>query len=154
MVARVGGEPPGVNRHEILYKGLHIMYMPRVTICFGIVLVIVGFLGAYLASIEGAKAGTALIPAYFGAPLVILGVLGFTDKLRMHVMHAAVLIALIGFAVPGFMVFKTFLAEGPPARPLAFAMQGIMAVTCAGYVFLAIKSFLAARKARAASADA
>lgn len=126
------------------------MNMPRVTIGFGFILIVVGAFGAYMATQSGAKPVTAMIPAYFGIALLIAGMVALQEKLRMHSMHVAVLIGLIGFLIPGFMVVKTLFA-GEIARPLACAMQGIMTVTCAGYVFLCVKSFIAARKARVAA---
>lgn len=122
------------------------MSMPRVTIGFGLVLILVGFLGATLALRDNAQPGTALIPAYFGGALTVCGMLALHDKLRPHAMHAAAAVALIGFLVPAFMVVKVLFTG--ITRPLAFAMQGIMAVVCGGFVLLAVRSFFQARRAR------
>ncbi len=72
----------------------------------------------------------------------------------MHVMHAAVLVGLVGCLVPAYRAFphlSALFSEGVNAHK-ATLVQTIMAVVCAVYTGLCIKSFIASRKARKAKA--
>ena len=68
--------------------------VPATTIAIGAALIVLG-LGGYV--LTGAVSLTALIPAAFGLLLVLAGVLARDDRKRMHAMHAAALIAILGF---------------------------------------------------------
>jgi zinc transporter ZupT len=94
------------------------------------------------------QASTALIPGGFGVVLLVLGALGTQQKLRMHAMHAAVLVALVGLLGAVVMAVRAAVTGGWEERPLAFAMQVCMAVTCAVFVALCVKSFVDARRRR------
>jgi hypothetical protein len=118
-----------------------------VTILIGLVLIALGAIG-YLPS----QAMTALIPAYFGGVLIALGLLALKEKMRKHAMHVAVIVGLLGFLGAGFMASKVALS-GTIERPLAFAMQVAMALVCAVFVGLCVRSFIAARRRRLASAQ-
>jgi hypothetical protein len=99
----------------------------------------------------GSEHITALIPAFFGLVFVILGLLSRRDKLRMHTMHAAAALALIGCvvtAVMGVPKTVTLLSGGEVARPVAVIEQDVMAVLCAIFVALCVKSFVDARRRR------
>jgi small-conductance mechanosensitive channel len=123
-----------------------------------IALGLVGYLGSDRASI------TALIPALFGLVLVALGLLARKERLRMHVMHAAVLVGLIGFLVPAVRTFgkipdlvstgRVMVTRDGVETDATFAvvMQLLMALICAVFVGLCIKSFIDARRARRAAA--
>lgn len=124
--------------------------MAKLTIVFGVLLVLLG-VGAFV--ITGAEHKTALIPAYFGVVLAALGALAAAKPgIRMHVMHGAVLIGILGFAgsVPGAVKLLKWAGGTEPARPAAVIAQTIMAVLMVAYVALCVKSFIAARKARKA----
>lgn len=122
--------------------------MAKVTIVLANILVLMG-VGGYIAS--GMVSITALIPAFIGVPLEILGVLALAESRRKHAIHGAVLLALIGFlgSVPGLLKFGALLA-GEAERPMAVGMQSAMAVLLAIYIALCVRSFIAARKARLA----
>ena len=66
-------------------------------------------------------------------------------------MHAAALVALLGFlpSVSGLLGIPDLLA-GEAARPAAVVLRSVMAVLCLGFLVVAIRSFIAARRARAA----
>ncbi len=125
--------------------------MAKLTIVFGILLILLG-VGAYVVTEMQSK--TALIPAFVGLPLVILGAIAQAKPgIRMHVMHAAVLIGLLGFfgSVGGVVkLLKWQLNDVEPARPAAVVVQAIMAVLMVAFVAICVKSFIAARKARRA----
>ncbi len=133
--------------------------MARVTMVFGVVLILLG-LGAYglgLAGMMGNKASpTALIPSAFGLLLLILGAVGAAKpSLNMHVMHAAVLVGLLGclasagMGIPKLIKYATdSLPPDAPVRVGAWWTQTIMAVILAAFVVMCVRSFIAARRAR------
>ena len=97
---------------------------------------------------------TALIPAFFGIPLALCGVVvALNEGLRKHAMHAAAVIGLLGFILPlgrmiPAMIRRTF--------ELNTATQGMIAMSVLSLVFVAlcVKSFidaLIARKAKEAA---
>jgi hypothetical protein len=123
--------------------------MPLASLVVGIGLVILG-LGAYFGL--GRESVTALIPAFFGVPLVILGAVAAksSGKLRMHLMHAAAVLALLGLVgswggVPD--VFK-LMGGAELARPEASVAKAIMALLCVALLAISIKSFISARMSR------
>src|SRR5438876_683753 len=92
--------------------------MSLIAMVFGVFLML---LGGCLYVQSDPRAATALIPAYFGIALFVLGVLARSEKLRMHVMHVAALLGLIGFAMPAFMVIKGLAIDG---KEFGLSMQG------------------------------
>ena len=118
--------------------------MSKITIAVGAFLIILGLIG-YLGT--GMVSWTALIPAFFGLPLIILGALAFQEGWRKHSMHAAVIIGLVGF-LGGAFSFMRPLLSGSEMKPMAATMQALMALTCAAFVGLCVKSFIDARVAR------
>ena len=109
----------------------------------GLVLIALGVIG-FVAT--GSTASTALIPAYFGAALLLLGLLARNPQRRKLAMHIAVVVGLLGFfgAIRGPMQ----LLAGTAARPAAAWAQTVMALLLAVFVVLAVKSFVDARRAR------
>lgn len=71
------------------------MPMPLIAILTGLESIFLGVVCAILAHQRGHSAPTALIPAYVGVVFVILGVVGFKESLRKHVMHVAAALALL-----------------------------------------------------------
>ena len=122
--------------------------MVALSIGLGAILTILGAVG-YIAS--GAESVTALIPAFFGIPILILGLLGRKEHLRKHMMHAVAALALIGFAgaARGLGSLMTMLGGHDVPRPLATIMQSLMALLTFGFVVFAVKSFMEARRQRA-----
>ena len=124
--------------------------MPNATVGLGVLLILLG-LFAFFGS--GQESVTALIPAFFGLPLLILGLLARArDAWRKHAMHAAAAIALLGLlgTITGVPKLLTLLGGGEVARPTAAVVQSVMALLCAIFVALAVRSFMAARRARSA----
>ena len=122
--------------------------MPATTIALGAALTLLGLGGYFL---TGATSLTALIPAAFGVLLVLTGVLARDARWRMHAMHAAVLIALLGFlgSARGLLGLGKLL-DGTAVRPAAIVSQTIMALLTLAYIVVAVRSFIQARKARRA----
>lgn len=122
--------------------------MAPLAIAFGAVLIILGVV-SFVAT--GAHSVTALIPAFLGIVIAILGVLAFKDALRKHVMHLAALLSLLGFLAGAFMGLPklvSILRGVEVERPAAAIEQSIMAIVCAVFVGLCINSFVQARRRR------
>ncbi|MDQ3220205.1 MAG: hypothetical protein M3Q26_05555 [Acidobacteriota bacterium] len=119
--------------------------MPNVAIVCGALLILIGIIG-YTSGVMSDKASiTALIPAFFGIVLNTLGLLAkMKEDLRKHLMHAAILVALVGFiAAAGRLVLRF----GELSMTPAVISQIAMAIVCLIFVILAIKSFADARRA-------
>lgn len=118
--------------------------MPSTSIACGTLLVLIGILGYVNGVMTGQASMTALIPAAFGIVLVLLGVFARkSEGLRKHLMHAAVVVALLGFlATAGRLVSK--MSE--LTYSAAVVSQVSMALVCLLFVILAIKSFADARR--------
>jgi hypothetical protein len=122
--------------------------MPRITVGFSLAYIALGLAGFFL---TGAVHKTALIPAGIGAVLLVLGLLAGKENLRMHVMHAALLIGLLAFlgTARGLMKLPAAFA-GTAERPAAVYAQAATAVLSLVYLALGVRSFIAARRARSA----
>ena len=122
--------------------------MPRITVAFSLLYIALGLGGFFL---TGAVHKTALIPAAIGAVLLVLGILGRNEKLRMHVMHAALLVGLLAFLATASSLLKLPAAmDGTAARPGAVYAQAATAVLSLVYLAFGVRSFIAARRARSA----
>jgi hypothetical protein len=124
--------------------------MPTTAILFGIGLI--GY-GLFLFGETGwdPKANTALIPAYFGAAFLILGLISLIkDSIRKHAMHFAATVAMFGaIGGLGMGLSKLEIVTGkPPDRPDAVHAQIWLGVLCTIFLALCVKSFIDARKAR------
>src|SRR5687768_3829260 len=117
--------------------------MPATTRTFGLILIVLG-VASYL--LTGRTSVTALIPAFFGAALVLCALVARTEAARKHAMHAAVAIGLLGGLAALGRGVPAALA-GDATRP-AVLSQLIMGGLLLIYVALGVQSFIAARKAR------
>ena len=83
--------------------------------------------------------------------LAVAGQVARNERLRKHAMHAAVVVALLGFlgSIRGVLQIGAVFA-GTAARPAAGISQTIMAVLTLGYIVIAVRSFVNARRQRAA----
>ena len=123
--------------------------MPRITVVFSLIFIAIGLAGFFL---TGAAHPTALIPAAIGAVLLVLGLLGNKENLRMHVMHAAVLVGLLAFFGTARGLFNLPAAiAGTAARPGAVYAQAATAIVALVYIVFGVRSFIAARRARTAA---
>jgi peptidoglycan/LPS O-acetylase OafA/YrhL len=119
----------------------------RIAMIFGVLLAVLGVV-LYAMSDPDHKSYTAFIPSAFGAVLIVIGQIAQSgsDKVRMHSMHAAALVGLIGLAIPAYRAIAA-LAGGSEMN-LAIGGQIIMAVLCGAFLALCVKSFIDVRKAR------
>jgi hypothetical protein len=121
--------------------------MPSITLVYGLLLIA---LGAYYYVATGQASVTALIPAFFGVVILILAILARRPGLLKHVMHAAAALALLAFLGGVSGLIKVLGGDaGNAARE-----QALMAVVSLVFVALAVRSFIEARRARAATAAA
>jgi hypothetical protein len=79
--------------------------MARFTILIGLLLTLVG-VGSYFYALltvgdANGPSPTALIPAFAGVPILLLGCVALKESLRKHAMHIVALLALLGFPAPG-----------------------------------------------------
>ncbi len=119
--------------------------MPAIAIVCGVLLILIGVAG-YVSGVMSDRASvTALIPAFIGILLGLLGLLSMAKEgLRRHLMHAAVIVALLGFiATAGRLVMRLSELTASPA----VLSQASTALVCLAFMILAIRSFAAARRA-------
>ena len=122
--------------------------MSTTSIICGVLLIIIGIVGYVNGVMTGHASYTALIPAVIGAVLAILGaVAGAKEDLRKHLMHAAAVVALLGFiATAGRLLSKMSELTASPA----VISQVLTALVCLIFIILAGRSFGAARRNRTA----
>ena len=111
--------------------------MAAVTTVFGLLLIVLG-LGGYFGSRRVSK--TALIPAFIGLPILILGLVALSETATRPAIIAATVVAILGFcgAARGLPKLANMLAGATIERPIAAIMQSVMAVLCLGYMTWAI----------------
>jgi len=118
--------------------------MPSAAIWTGRLLIIIGIIGYAYGFYGGNASITAMIPAFFGIVLSVLGhIAKIKESLTKHVMHAAILIALLGFILPGWRIVSK-LSE--VTLSAAYVSQIAMMVVCLAFVLLGVRSFINARK--------
>jgi len=120
--------------------------MPKITLIFSTLYIALGLAAFFL---TGAVHKTALIPAYFGIVLLVLGLLGQKENLRKHVMHVALLVALLALFGTARSLLKLPSAfDGTAERPFAIYAQAATAVLSIAFLALGIRSFIQARRSR------
>jgi hypothetical protein len=138
------GERP-VSERRAEAKNESVMVKP--TILIGVLLTFLG-LGVYagFALAENrSPSATALIPAFAGIPILLLGFLALRPNLRKHAMHAVSALALLGFLLPVLRLAMQ-LAQGAEIKPIVLASLLLMALLCGSLLLLCVISFLDARR--------
>ncbi len=138
--------------------------MAKITIVFGIILIGVGLVAYFGSSpkvelrsdetsqLEGTSPVskklpiTALIPAFFGAPLLICGLIALNEKYVAHAMHAAACAGLLGSLGGLSNSVRGLLKDAPNYRAISYSL--IMGVVCTVFVALCVQSFIQARRRR------
>jgi uncharacterized membrane protein (UPF0136 family) len=122
--------------------------MPQLAMAVGVLLVITGLAGYFVSATASL---TALIPAVLGALFVLAAGIARRESARKHAMHAAAVLALLGFlgSVQGFGGLVALLGGAVVDRPVAAVTQSITALLCLVFLIFAVRSFVAARRARA-----
>lgn len=118
--------------------------MPSTAITSGILLILIGIFGYVFSIVDGNHSVTALIPAAFGVLLALFGLLAKSkENSRKHLMHAAVLVGLLGFLIPAGRLASQM---SNIKISLAVLSQAAMALVCLAFVILCVKSFVDARR--------
>ena len=91
--------------------------MAKLTIAYGVIFILMGLYGYFGISSESI---TALIPTFFGIPMLVFGWLALNEKYLKHAMHGAAVLTLIGFAgtVGGLIKFFKMLGGAEMERPM------------------------------------
>ena len=120
--------------------------MSSTTLAFAFGYLVLGIAGFVL---TGSTHKTALIPCIFGFLFLVFGFLARKDNLLKHVMHAAVLIALLAFlGTSRSLSHLPELLNGTAEKPAAIITQSLNAGLSLLYIILAVRSFIQARRAR------
>jgi len=124
--------------------------MAKVTLVFAVLLVVLGLVG-YLET--GSLHPTALIPTWFGLALGVFGFLAISPnekrrKLFMHINVTIGLVGLIGALVKALNGYGSARSAGIDPDMKAIGAQVVMAALLLNYVYLCVRSFIAARRAR------
>jgi uncharacterized membrane protein HdeD (DUF308 family) len=120
--------------------------MAPLAIGFGALLTSLGPALFFLSEPER-RSMTAFIPSFFGIALIVLGVIARIEKFRMHAMHAAALVGLLGFVLPLGRVIYAMTRDNFQFG-LGAGGSLAMSVLCAIFLGLCVKSFIDARIAR------
>lgn len=118
--------------------------MSTISIFFGILLNVVGLVGFFG---TGAAHPTALIPCGLGLLLILCGLLARIEKIRMHVMHVAVLVGLLGFGatVTSYGMLFAVLKQTAGDKTNSSIAKMATALICGLFVARCIQSFVEAR---------
>lgn len=124
--------------------------MAKVTIVFGVLLIVLGLVGFYG---TGGVHLTALIPTWFGLALVVGGFLSISSsetrrKIFAHVNVTVGLFGLLGAAGSALHNYGHARSLGIDPDYKAIAAQLVMAGLLLIYVNLCIRSFIQARRLR------
>ena len=88
---------------------------------------------------------TAMIPAFMGLPLVMMGVLSkFNEANRHHYMHVSMVVALIMLLAGGWRMVKNF----SEMSNLVLISHMLLVLVGASFIFAGVKSFRHARLVR------
>lgn len=121
--------------------------MPIYTILFGVVLMAIG-IGTYIGSGESASFWAFFLQMILGLLAIGLGVGSIVKKpMRMHLMHAAIILAVMGVLVPTIR-FGLYLAELERDQQMQLLRALLTVLFSGAYVYAAVQSFRAARKNR------
>jgi fucose 4-O-acetylase-like acetyltransferase len=120
----------------------------KISIFFGALLFILGFV-AYVGT--GSAHPTALIPIYFGLPLVVFGYLAKSPiesrrKLYMHINVTVGLLGFLGAVGSAIHAYGHARSLGVDPDMKAIGAQLIMAALLFIYVMMCVRSFIDARR--------
>tara|TARA_B100001113_G_scaffold343726_1_gene331325 strand:+ start:1055 stop:1459 length:405 start_codon:yes stop_codon:yes gene_type:complete len=85
---------------------------------------------------------TAMIPAFMGLPLLMMGVLSkFNEANRHHYMHASMVVALVMFLAGSSRMLMSF----SEMSELVLVSHMLLVLVGASFIFVGVKSFRHAR---------
>ncbi|TVP74667.1 MAG: hypothetical protein EA340_01020 [Nitriliruptor sp.] len=119
--------------------------MVLITRVTGAVLIVLGVAGY---AVTGGASLTALLPTVLGLPVLGLGVWAGDETRRRTAIHAALVLALLGFlgTLMNVVELPAVLAGDEVARPQAVVVSSLTALVCAVYLGFGVRSFVAARR--------
>jgi hypothetical protein len=111
----------------------------------GVVLILVGVI-AYV--VTGAESVTALLPAFLGLPILVLGLLAGAPSRQRPMIIVAVVLAVLGALGTAMNVVElpALLAGDDVERPAAVVTSTITALLCLVYAIAGIRWLVAAGK--------
>jgi hypothetical protein len=126
--------------------------MPFLSILIGAILIGIGLQGYYdFGDLLGVDKGqmTALIPAYVGGALALLGLIALAGSgARKHAMHLAAMVGLIGLVGALYRPVKSLMDHSFDFEKAPTRLQLAMAGLCLAFVLMCIQSFINARRLR------
>jgi len=144
--------------------------MSKFAAATGVLLIVVGLAGYFLTPIESTmeapgadepvvvekeRSITALIPSFFGLPIMVFGLLGLAKpESSKHYMHGAVFVALLGALAAtgrGIVSLLKLINADEAFNSRAFVFLILMGVICWMFVIACVQSFIKARKTRQAA---
>lgn len=125
--------------------------MPIVTIVYALLLIALGVVSYFATDMVSV---TALIPAFFGVPILFFGFLAFKPSRLKLAMHGAATLGLVGIlgSLRGLLALPAIISGEVLERPEAAKAQAAMAILSNIFVALCIKSFVDVRRAKRKSA--
>lgn len=116
----------------------------------GVVLILVGVI-AY--AVTGAESVTALLPAFLGLPILVVGVLAGAPNRQRPMIIVAVVFAVLGAAGTAMNVAElpALLAGDDVERPAAVVTSTITALLCLAYAIAGIRWLVVAGRTGDAS---
>jgi len=118
--------------------------MTYLGVIYGLALVVLGVFGYFK---SGGVSVTALIPAFLGAPVVILSLLSLKPKFLKIGMHINVVIALAGFVATAKDTFGLITGQ-EFENELAIYSKAITCVLCLLFIVFSVVSFVKIRKSK------
>lgn len=116
------------------------------SIVIAIILNVVGIVSAFLGFSSGKSAGTAFIPVFFGAVILVSSLIGRSKEgLRKHMMHLNMGVALLGvILVLTALGMSGAFTKGFRSSAQAIGLIGMLAA-CAALLIGGVRSFIVAR---------
>ncbi len=127
--------------------------MAKISLCLGGLLVLLGLgvFGGFRLGQGEWPSPTALLPSFLGIPIVLLGWLALRPACRRHAMHLVSLLALLGVVLPLLRLLMV-LFSGGELGAMTLISLGLTVLLSALLLGGCVKSFVEARRARAAAA--
>lgn len=117
--------------------------MAQTSVMFGSLLVMIGAVGYVVTDMVSV---TALIPAFFGLVIIILGVMAYAPARRKLAMHLAMGVALLGVLGSAGGIVGVLRGLGGGVVGAADIARALMALSLVAYLVIGIRSFIAARR--------
>ncbi len=120
--------------------------MPKLTIIISLLLILLGLIAYFGLAKPDERSLTALIPAYFGLPILLCGLIALKPGARKIAMHVVMVLAFLGFLAPLGRLIPTSIKNGFTLDAKSGTMI-VMSVLCLFLLIAGIRSFVAARRA-------